>query len=126
MLFCCCCCSFFQNTVFPSIPGVSWTIPKRELLSNQCISYLLTAVGVFFFKFKVAKNNSFHPTGNLLYLKGEYQIYCMILIGKQKGKIYDTYRNLCVWICHHRKSCFFLLRIVALIFFSLKECDLRK
>ena len=39
------------------VPRVSWTIPKREFLSTQCVSYLLTAVGVFLFKFDVAKNN---------------------------------------------------------------------
>lgn len=29
----------------------------RVFLSNQCVSYLLTAVGAFLFKFKMAKNN---------------------------------------------------------------------
>lgn len=94
-VFCCCC--FFQNTVFPRIPGVSWTILKRELLSNQCISYLSTAVGVFFFKFKVAKNNSFHTTGNLLYLKGEYQILLYDFDGKTEGKkLWYTQKFMCL------------------------------
>ena len=42
---------------FPGVPRVSWTIPKRVFLSNQCVSYLLSAVGAFLFKFKMAKNN---------------------------------------------------------------------
>lgn len=73
---------------FPGVPRVSWTMPKRVFLSNQCVSYLLTGLlELSFLNSRWLRTTFFKTTGNLLYLKGEYRILVYDFDGKTSKEI---------------------------------------